>query len=140
MQARLQILTQSTVKGALVSCKVEQGVVGFKGRVEDENTRVEAIRPANIGSSGEVRTLKKLIYIVQHQCVGIEKDTFLKACQCPCMQLGKGDTQLGSLEKLQADGIAAIKLLHLHHLVIHVKQLRPSTHHPHETAAQKARW
>lgn len=62
-----------TVKAAVFCTKLKQFAVSLHRRTENKHTRVEAVRPAGVGSSWQLLSVKQLIYIWKH--LGSRKQT-----------------------------------------------------------------
>lgn len=52
-----------------------------------------------------------------YQCVCIQEDALAEPSELPCVELGEGDSQVGSLEQGQVLGVFAVDQVHVNHLV-----------------------
>ena len=68
---------------------IHQLLVSIQVRPEDEHSRVEAIRPADIWSSGQLFTIKQFITVLNDQGVGIQEDTLGVLGESPAPHLGR---------------------------------------------------
>mmetsp|Transcript_8944 Transcript_8944/g.23060 ORF Transcript_8944/g.23060 Transcript_8944/m.23060 type:complete len:206 (-) Transcript_8944:232-849(-) len=66
-----------------------------------KNTRVEAVRPADVRSSSQLGPLKQIVDVVEDKRVGVEKDALGVLCERPACHLGRSDTKVWSTEQLQ---------------------------------------
>ena len=67
-----------TIKTAKSHGKSKQIWVGLKWRLVDEDARVEAVGPSDIGGRRKLLALKQVVNVLCHQAVGVQEDTFVK--------------------------------------------------------------
>ncbi len=103
-----------TVEGAGGDGKVQQARVGLERGSEHEHARVEAVWPADIGSSWELLACEQVVDVLQHEAVGVEEHALAELCEAPAVQLGECHAQLETLEQGQVDGVVAVQ--HVDHL------------------------
>ena len=89
-------LIASVEGGVLLTGKGHQLPVGLLRRLVDEDTGVETIRPAGVGSGGEFLALEKIVDRLENENVGVQEDALRVLFQEPTVQLGEGDSQLGT--------------------------------------------
>lgn len=74
----MTVTTWLTVKAAVFCTKLKQFAVSLHRRTENKHTGVEAVRPAGVGSSWQLLSVKQLIYIWKH--LGSRKQTNGQTC------------------------------------------------------------
>ena len=61
---------------------------------EDKHSGVEAVRPASVGSGGELFLAKQLIRVLDYQSVRVKEDTLVVLSQGPAVNLNIKKTSL----------------------------------------------
>jgi len=107
-EVRVEEALIATVKAALRDGEGEYVRVGLHRRRKDEDTRVEAVWPADVGGGRKLFALEELVNVGEHEAVGVKEDALAVADQAPAVNLGEGDTEFGSFEQVQVDDIVAI--------------------------------
>ena len=80
--------TPLTVKAAVLYGEVEQCLVRLCGRCVHKHAGVEAVRPASVRGSGELLTVKQLVYVLDNLIGG--KVIYFGADSAQCMTLLHG--------------------------------------------------